>query len=33
MPFQKPLVPPVIHVADPVALPLRVVDEGGLCGW
>ena len=31
MPFQQPLVPPVLHVADPVDLPLRDHGEGGLC--
>ncbi|MEU0530645.1 TIM-barrel domain-containing protein [Amycolatopsis tolypomycina] len=31
MPYQQPLVPPVIHVADPVDLPLRAVGENGLC--
>jgi alpha-D-xyloside xylohydrolase len=31
MPFQQPLVPPVLHVADPLDLPLRNHGEGGLC--
>ncbi len=31
MPYQQPLVPPVIHVADPVDLPLRAFGENGLC--
>ncbi|NUS83223.1 MAG: hypothetical protein HOY75_10845 [Streptomyces sp.] len=30
MPFQQPLVPPGLHVADPLDLPLRDHGEGGL---
>src|SRR2546423_12443244 len=31
MPYQQPLVPFIVHVADPVDLPIRKRGEAGLC--